>query len=206
MWCAFQTRCTIDLSIPKCLASDRVLQCVASLGVVSSVTRTIVLAQCRRLPALRPRPDRSRSMPSSRSCAKRLRQQPTVSTFKPSVMAIRVLGSPWAANRINLARTTCRAANVRDRAQRLNSCRSASVNVIETAFRIAGILHQYIRCRKQNIVGIFMRHYTRLGCQDVQQRKGNSTLEQGRAGKANRMLEKLVKGTAIERLDGYHAV
>jgi hypothetical protein len=54
-WCACQRRCTIALSMPRCLATDRALQCVAFFGVVSSVTRTIVSVQWRRLLALRTR-------------------------------------------------------------------------------------------------------------------------------------------------------
>jgi len=42
--CARDTRCAIDLSTPRCFASDRTLQCAAALGVVCSVLSTIVRA------------------------------------------------------------------------------------------------------------------------------------------------------------------
>ena len=109
---------------------ERTLQCVASLGVVCRVTSTIVPAQCLRLVARRPRPERSSSMPVNRSAAKRFRQVATVTRCTPSLSAISRFSQSSAASKIIRARDTRRAAAERLRAHWRNIFRSASLKVI----------------------------------------------------------------------------
>ena len=74
---ACQIRSTADCVNPTSRAIDRVDQCVASFGVVSSV-RTITSSTCSSL-IVRGRPGRgSSSTPSSRRAAKRERHLRTV--------------------------------------------------------------------------------------------------------------------------------
>ena len=78
---------------PSCAAIDRVDQCVASFGVVSSVA-TITASTCSSV-TVRGRPGRgSSSSPSSRSSTNRLRHRRTVLSDTPSRSAISVFEPP----------------------------------------------------------------------------------------------------------------
>ena len=80
-------RCTVEMDTPDLLAIVRVLQCVASAGIVSSVfvTTSAIFSS----PILRGAPQRgSSSRPSKRFSANRFRHSPTVSQETPSVAAI----------------------------------------------------------------------------------------------------------------------
>jgi hypothetical protein len=75
------------MDTPDVLAIERVLQCVASAGIVSSVfvTTSAIFSS----PILRGAPQRgSSSRPSKRFLANRFRHSPAVSRERPSVAAI----------------------------------------------------------------------------------------------------------------------
>src|SRR5205823_9600917 len=97
-------RCTVEIDTPEVLAIERVLQCVASAGSVSSVlvTTSAILSS----PILRGAPQRgSSSRPSKRLLANRFRQSPAVSREMPSSSAIAQLFMPSAASSTISART-----------------------------------------------------------------------------------------------------
>src|SRR5580700_9862970 len=80
---AFQMRCTVEMDTPDVLAIERVLQCVASAGIVSSVfvTTSAIFSS----PILRGAPQRgSSSRPSKRFLTNRFRHSPAVSRERPS--------------------------------------------------------------------------------------------------------------------------
>ena len=93
---ARQIRDTADCDIPSSAESDRVDQCVASVGVVSNV-RVITASTCSSA-TVRGRPGRgSSSKPSSRSTRKRERHLRALLSATFSFAAIAVLPSPSAA-------------------------------------------------------------------------------------------------------------
>jgi hypothetical protein len=117
---------------PDVLAIERVLQCVASAGIVSSVlvTTSVIFSSS----ILRGAPQRgSSSRPSKRFLANRFRHSPTVSRETPSVAAIAQLFMPSAANRTISARIASTRAIFRRRARISNSLRSLSARMIFTA-------------------------------------------------------------------------
>src|SRR2546430_7247389 len=106
----------------------RVLQCVASRGLVSSVSVT-TSSTCASL-TVRGAPGRgSSSSPSSRLARNRLRHFPTVCFVSRSFRATRVFVSSAAHPRMTRARCARACAVVGRRVQRCNISRSGSVNV-----------------------------------------------------------------------------
>jgi hypothetical protein len=104
---ALQIRSTADCVSPTSLAIERVDQCVASLGVVSSV-RTITSSTFSSV-IVRGRPGRgSSSNPSSRCSPKRARHVAAVAREIPSRSAISVFFRPSHAN--NTIRERCASA------------------------------------------------------------------------------------------------
>ena len=129
---ARHTRETIDWLNPRWVAIDRVDQCVASAGVVSSVA--VINASICASPTTGGRPGRgSSSRPSQRCSTKRLRHRCTVVREIPIRAAMSELDSPSAAANTIRDRNANPAALVRRRAHPSNSARSASVNTITAA-------------------------------------------------------------------------
>ena len=125
-------RCTVEMDTPDILAIERVLQCVASDGIVSSVlvTTWAIFSS----PILRGAPQRgSSSRPLKRFLANRFRHSPTVSRETPSSSAIALLFMPSAANITIWARTASARAIFRRRTRISNSPRSLSLSTIFTA-------------------------------------------------------------------------
>ena len=117
---AFQMRCTVETDTPDAFAIERVLQCVAWVGIVSSVlvTTSAILSS----PILRGAPQRgSSSRPSRRLKANRLRHVMTVIRQAPISSAIAQLFRPSAARRTISARIASACAILRRRT-RLSSC------------------------------------------------------------------------------------
>ena len=129
---ARQMRDTVDWLRPSSSASVRVLQCVASLVLVSSVR---VTTTCTRASSIvRGRPERgSSSSPSSPRSAKRFRHVCTVGRQTPSLAQICALLSPSAAASTMRARVARAWAVFLRRVQRLSSSRSCSANSIVIA-------------------------------------------------------------------------
>lgn len=95
---AFQMRCTVETEGPDALAIERVLQCVASAGVASSVfvTTSVIFSSS----ILRGAPQRgSSSRPSKPRAANRLRHVKTVILETPTSSAMAQLFKPSAARR-----------------------------------------------------------------------------------------------------------
>src|SRR6266540_6178918 len=118
---AFQMRCTVEIDTPDAFAIERVLQCVAWAGIVSSVlvTTSAILSS----PILRGAPGRgSSSRPSKRFPANRRRHVPTVSREIPSSSAIAQLLSPSAAK----STISVRIASARPILRRRTRCPSSS--------------------------------------------------------------------------------
>src|SRR5262245_24833242 len=116
------------LAQPQRAAIARVLQCVASRGLASSVSVTI----CSTCPSLmwRGAPGRgSSSKPSRRAARNQLRHLPTVCLVSRSSCATRVLVCPRAHANTTRARCANACAVVGRRAQRSNMSRSSSVSV-----------------------------------------------------------------------------
>jgi hypothetical protein len=129
---AVQMRCTDETDRPDAFAIERVLQCVASIGIVSSVlvTTSAILSS----PILRGAPQRgSSSRPSKRFFANRRRQVPTVSREMPSSSAIAQLFMPSAANSTICARSASARATLRRRTRISKSPRSSLLKTIPTA-------------------------------------------------------------------------
>ena len=129
---ALQMRCTVEMDKPDALAIERVLQCVASDGIVSSVL--VTTSSIFSSPILRGAPQRgSSSRPSKRLLANRFRHSPTVSRETPSSPAIALLFMPSAANITICARAASARAIFRRRTRSSNSLRSLSLSTIFTA-------------------------------------------------------------------------
>jgi hypothetical protein len=129
---ACQIRSTAFCVNPTSAAIDRVDQCVALPGVVSSVL-TITSSTCSSV-IVRGRPGRGSSVsPSSRCSAKRPRHLVTIGLVTPSRAAISVFFRPAAAASTIRARCARPCALVRRRAHASSWTRSASVNSIATA-------------------------------------------------------------------------
>src|SRR5215216_3752465 len=129
---ACQIRSTAFWVRPTSRAIERVDQCVASLGVVSSV-RTTTSSTCSSV-IVRGRPGRGSSVsPSSRRSAKRLRHLVTIGRVTPSRWAISVFLSPSAAASTIRDRCANPWALVRRRAHASNRARSSSVSAIAAA-------------------------------------------------------------------------
>ncbi len=113
---ARQIRCTDDADMPDAFAMPRVLQCVASEGLASSVLVTI--SSIRSSPILRGAPHLGSSPRPSRRClANRSRQIRTVWRVTPTADAIWQLFSPSAARRMISARCASARAILRRRTQ-----------------------------------------------------------------------------------------
>src|SRR3954469_8779691 len=122
---AFQIRCTADCVSPTSRAIDRVDQCVASLGVVSSVL-TITCSTCSSL-IVRGPPGRGSSVsPSSRCARNRARHLPATLRWIPSRSAISVFLSASAASNTIRDRSANACAFVRRRVQDSNCARSST--------------------------------------------------------------------------------
>jgi hypothetical protein len=120
---ARQIRETALCERPSSAASERVDQCVASLGVVSSV-RTITCSTCASV-TVRGLPGRgSSSRPSKRSAANRERHRAAVPRETESCSAISLLLNPAAAASTIRARCASACALVRRRAHACNCSRS----------------------------------------------------------------------------------
>jgi hypothetical protein len=125
-------RCTADCVSPTSRAIDRVDQCVASLGVDSSVL-VITSSTCASV-TVRGLPGRgSSTSPSKRSTANRLRHLVTIARTTPTRSAISVFFSPSAANSTIRERCANACALIRRRAHASNCSRSSSLNSIATA-------------------------------------------------------------------------
>src|SRR5438309_4400928 len=125
---ARQMRLTVLWLNPHRVAMARVLQCVASRGVASSVSVTI----CSTWASLMRRgaPGRgSSSNPSSRAATNRLRHLPTVCLVRRSARATRVDVRPLAHAKITRALCANAGAVVGRRLQRSNASRSSSVSL-----------------------------------------------------------------------------
>src|SRR5437870_5413730 len=121
-------RLTVLWLNPHRVAMARVLQCVASRGVASSVSVTI----CSTWASLMRRgaPGRgSASNPSSRAATNRLRHLPTVCLVRRSSRATRVFVRPLAHAKITRALCANACAVVGRRVQRSNASRSSSVSL-----------------------------------------------------------------------------
>jgi hypothetical protein len=111
---------------------ERVLQCVASAGVASSVavTTSATLSS----PSWRGAPGRgSSTRPSRRSAAKRLRQVATVRREIPSRSAIARLVRPSAASSTIPARSASAREIFRRRERASSARRSSALSSIRTA-------------------------------------------------------------------------
>ena len=129
---AFQIRSTADCVRPTSRAIERVDQCVASFGVVSSV-RTITSSTCSSV-IVRGRPGRGSSGSPSRRCsAKRARHVAAIPREMPRRSPISVFFRPSAANNTIRDRCASACALVRRRAHASNCARSSSLNSIATA-------------------------------------------------------------------------
>ena len=125
-------RCTVDLDNLVCWAICRIVQCVPSLGFVSSVLRT----NCATRSSLigRGRPGRNSSCKPQTSCStNRRRHLPTVALVNPNWRAICMFVLPEALNKIILARLTSPAGRDRELA-RLSSCSRCSGRKTNSAF------------------------------------------------------------------------
>jgi hypothetical protein len=126
---ARQIRDTAVCVSPTSRAIDRVDQCVASRGVLSSVL-VITASTCSSV-IVRGRPGRGSSLsPSSRCSAKRLRHLRTELTARPSSAAISVLFGPSAAASTIRERNASACALDLRRDHASNCARSTSVNTI----------------------------------------------------------------------------
>jgi len=117
---ARQMRCTVEVDTPVALAIERVLQCVAAAGIVSSVvvTTSAIFSS----PILRGAPGRGASIrPSSRLTANRLRHVAAVTRVTPSRSAIARLVMPSAASSTISARIASARAILRRRARACSS-------------------------------------------------------------------------------------
>ena len=115
---ARQMRCTVETDRPDALAIERVLQCVAARGIVSSVvvTTSAILSS----PILRGAPGRgSSSSPSRRRAANRLRQVATVTRVDAEPLGDRQIGQAFAASSTISARTASPRAVLRPSHPRL---------------------------------------------------------------------------------------
>jgi hypothetical protein len=133
---------------PTSRAIERVDQCVASVGVVSSVLT--ITSSTRSSVTARGRPGRGSSTSPSRRCsANRERHLATIDRSTPSRSAISVFLRPSAANSTILERCANAWALVRRRAHATNRARSASLNSMATA---TGLGHTPIppRCHRIN--------------------------------------------------------
>ena len=130
---AFQIRCTADWVRPTSAAIERVDQCVASLGVVSSVL-TITSSTLASV-IVRGCPGRGSSVsPSKRCSANRLRHLRHRVALRPRVARrSRCCSSPSAASNTIRERSASACALVRRRDHDSNCSRSSSVNSIGTA-------------------------------------------------------------------------
>src|SRR6266496_941284 len=102
----------------------------------------------------------SRSMPRSRSSAKRWRHSETVFLEVPTWMAMSLFMVPSAAASTILARRTNRAGVLRPRDHEASVCRSSSVNVRTGPVFMGFILLRRMKPRKQLKVTLIERHYT----------------------------------------------
>src|SRR5262252_3433428 len=160
---ACQIRCTVDLDMRLWDAICRTLQCVPSLGLVSSVLRT----NCATRSSLigRGRPGRNSSCRPATSCSrKRCRHLPTVALVNPNWRAISMFVFPEALSKIILARLTNPDGRERDLANDSN-CSPCSAPNTNAAFGrpIAigtSIVHKRCPCRQQNYCHLFMGHNT----------------------------------------------
>src|SRR5262252_9939822 len=161
---ACQIRCTVDLDMRLWDAICRTLQCVPSLGLVSSVLRT----NCATRSSLigRGRPGRNSSCRPATSCSrKRCRHLPTVALVNPNWRAISMFVFPEALSKIILARLTNPDGRERDLANDSN-CSPCSAPNTNAAFGrpIAigtSIVHKRCPCRQQYYCHLFMGHNTR---------------------------------------------
>jgi hypothetical protein len=129
---ARQIRDTAVCVSPTSPAIDRVDQCVASFGAVSSVL-TITSSTCASL-IVRGRPGRGSSVrPSRRSSPKRLRHFRAVAWSMSRRSAISVFFRPSAASNTIRERNASACALDRRRAQRSNCSRSPSSSTTATA-------------------------------------------------------------------------
>jgi len=130
---ARQIRDTAVCVSPTSVAIDRVDQCVASFGVVSSVL--VITASTWSSVIVRGRPGRGSSVsPSSRCSANRLRHLATMPRDTPSSPASSVFDrSPSATANTIRDRSASACAVVRRRAHASSCRRSWSVNSIPTA-------------------------------------------------------------------------
>jgi len=123
---ARQIRLTAVWLSPQRFAIARVLQCVASGGVVSSVSRTTRSTAASLI--WRGAPGRgSSSRPSTRLVTKRLRQRPTVWRVTPTSRATASLVCPAAQLNTMRARCATACAVFGRRAQRAKVSRSSAV-------------------------------------------------------------------------------
>src|SRR6266571_530527 len=125
---ARQMRLTVLRLSPQACAIERVLQCVASAGFVSSVR--VSTASTVASVTVRGAPGRgSSSKPSSRFARKRVRHFPMVCLVRRRSHATRVFVLPAAHPRISRARWANACPVVGRRVQRSNVSRSSSVIV-----------------------------------------------------------------------------
>src|SRR5438445_7690138 len=139
---ARQIRATLLRLRPTRFASDRVLQCVASRGLLSSVSVTAFSTAASLI--LRGAPGRGSSRsPSTPLRMNRERQRPTVRRDIPRRLATSLLFPPSAHDRMMRAREASACAVLRRRTQRSSSARCSALT-INAAFgrpvRIAGLL------------------------------------------------------------------
>jgi len=122
---------------PRCAASDRVDQCVASLGALSKVVVTI-RSTCSSV-TVRGRPGRgSSSSPSKRCSAKRVRHLVTVGRDTRSRSAISKFDRPSAASSTIRERNASACAVFPRRDQASSRPRSSSVSSITRAMSARG--------------------------------------------------------------------
>jgi len=132
---ASYTRATLMWLRPKCRASERVLQCVASFGELCRVVSTIrrlCSASSRRELGLR---GGSCSIPGTPACTKRSRQRTTVGREVLSSRAICRLDRPSLANRQIRERKTifCGVEGARTHAFNCRNCSSLIVKAVATS-------------------------------------------------------------------------
>src|SRR5215472_6295984 len=168
---ACQIRCTVDLDMRLWDAICRTLQCVPSLGLVSSVLRT----NCATRSSLigRGRPGRNSSCKPATSCSrKRCRHLPTVALVNPNWRAISMFVFPEALSKIILARLTNPDGRERDLANDSNCSRCSAPNTNAAFGRpIAigtSIVHKRCPSGQQYYCHLLMGHYTRRGCHSEQ--------------------------------------
>src|SRR5262245_30158299 len=170
---ARQMRCTALRLSPLAVAIDRVLQWVASAGVVSRV-RVITASTCASL-IVRGAPGRGSSRsPSRRRLRNRARHLPTVCLVSRSSRATIVLVLPAAHSRISRARCATACAVFGRRAHCSRTSRSARVNVrggIGRPVRTGVLLslqrrrdaHKLFHVHPRQDTGQYVKHYLASG-------------------------------------------